>query len=83
MDAIMIILFCALNLIAFWVGAKIGLKVAKDEKIELPTLNPLEIYRQNQEKKEAQKEQNELETILSNIERYDGTGMGQQDIPKR
>jgi hypothetical protein len=83
MELLEILAFGALMIASYVTGAKLGQKVAKDEKIELPKINPLEIYKQNQEKKEAQKEQEELETILGNIERYDGTGTGQQDIPRR
>jgi hypothetical protein len=70
-----------LNVCCFIIGAIVGQKVVKGEKIELPKLNPMEIYRDNQEKKEAAKEMDKLETILRNIERYDGTTRGQEDVP--
>ena len=48
-------------------------------------LNPIEAYKEHK----SQKEQNEaydlaqrqLETELRNIDRYDGTSIGQEDIP--
>ena len=35
-----------------------------------------------QEAKEAEAEKNRLDVILENIERYDGTGAGQKDVPR-
>ena len=69
-----------LNLLCFLIGAIVGQKTVKGEKIELPKLNPMEVYREHQEKKEASKEMDKLETILRNIEKYDGTTRG-QDVP--
>ena len=59
--------------------------VSKDmPKIELP--NPVEDYAIRQAVKEAKKkaklEQDKVETILKNIETYDGTGFGQLDVPR-
>jgi hypothetical protein len=81
MDLLTIVAISLLNIICFITGAIVGQKTVKGEKIELPKLNPMEIYRDNQEKKEAAKEMDKLETILRNIERYDGTTRGQEDVP--
>ena len=81
MDLLTIVAISLLNIICFITGAIVGQKVVKGEKIELPKLNPMEIYRDNQEKKEAAKEMDKIETILRNIERYDGTTRGQEDVP--
>lgn len=70
-----------LNVTCFIIGAKVGQKVVKGEKIELPKLNPMDIYKEHQEKKEVEKEKDKLETILKNLERYDGTGNNQEDVP--
>lgn len=66
----------------FLVGAKVGQTVSKGEEITLPTVNPLEAYRQHKARQEAQEKQNALETIMQNIENYDGTGNGQKDVPR-
>lgn len=66
----------------FFVGAKVGQKVVKGEEIEMPKVNPLDAYRQHQEKQEAQIEQDRLAVILRNIENYDGTDRGQEDVPR-
>ena len=81
MELLTIVAISLLNIICFITGAIVGQKTVKGEKIELPKLNPREIYRDNQEKKEAAKEMDKLETILRNIERYDGTANHQEDVP--
>ena len=81
-DTILLITVVALiNVLSFTIGAKIGQKVVKGEKIELPKVNPMEAYRELQEKKEVEKEKDKLETIMRNIEKYDGTAKGQEDVP--
>ncbi len=71
-----------LCIICFVTGAKVGQKVAKGEKIETPAVNPLKAYREHEAKKEAQREQNRFDTILRNIEAYDGTERNQEDVPR-
>ena len=71
-----------LCLVCFVAGARVGQKVVKGEPIELPTINPLEIHREREAKKEAAREQDRIATIMSNIESYDGTGHGQKDVPR-
>ena len=82
MDAVVIAVSGLFNLICFVVGAKVGQMVVKDETIKLPSFNPLEAYREHEARKEAEHEQNRLDTILSNIESYDGTATGQRDVPR-
>ena len=69
-----------LNVVCFFVGAKVGQKVDKGEPIETPSLNPINAIREAQEKREAEREQNQYDTVLHNIEIYDGTGNGQKDV---
>ena len=76
-----IALISLINVISFTIGAKVGQKVVKGEKIELPKVNPMEVYRATQEKKEAEKKREKMDIILSNIEKYDGTDKGQEDVP--
>jgi hypothetical protein len=45
-------------------------------------MNPLEAVREHTAKKEAEYQQSKIDTILSNIDSYDGTGNGQKDIPR-
>lgn len=69
-----------LNIGCFFIGAKVGQKVVKGEPIEIPSLNPLKAYREAQDRKQAEREADKLDTILQNIEAYDGTGAGQKDV---
>jgi hypothetical protein len=69
------------NLICVAIGLKLGVALSKGE-----TINPIEIYKEQkvraEAKREAKEEQNKIETILRNIENYDGTGFGQMDVPR-
>lgn len=81
---ILIISIGIMNILCFFIGAKIGQKVIKGEEIKAPDiskLNPMNIQKKREEKYEVEKEKNKLETILRNIERYDGTDAGQEDVP--
>lgn len=70
-------------LACFLMGAKVGQAASKGETIETPTVNPMKLYREREAKKEAQMEQNRLDTIMRNIECFDGTSRGQEDVPGR
>ena len=78
---LLITVVAIINVLSFTIGAKIGQKVVRGEKIELPKVNPMEAYRELQEKKEVEREKDKLETIMRNIEKYDGTAKGQEDVP--
>ena len=41
----------------------------------------MKAYREKQSKKAAQEEQDKIDAIMRNIERYDGSTRGQEDIP--
>jgi hypothetical protein len=68
-----------LNIVCFFVGAKVGQKVVNKETIKLPKINPMEIYKDKQEKREAEQEIKEIEIMLQNIDNY-GTNKKQQEI---
>lgn len=88
MEVFMILAFLVLvgmqNLICVVVGLKIGLALNKGESFSLP--NPIKEYAdmqaKRQAKKEAKLEQDRVDTILKNIENYDGTGFGQLEVPR-
>ena len=69
-----------LNVVCFLVGAKVGQKVDKGEPIETPNLNPVKVYREREARLQVEREINKLDTIMQNIETYDGTGNGQKDV---
>lgn len=81
-----IALVCAVGamcIVCFMVGAKVGQTVSKGEDVKLPTINPMEAYREHENKKNARAEQDRLDAIMRNIEAYDGTGNRQEDLPGR
>lgn len=82
MMAFTIIAVGAMNILCFMIGAKVGQRVSKDEPIELPSLDPLKAAREHREQRESKREQDKYDAILRNIENYDGTDRGQEDIPQ-
>jgi hypothetical protein len=69
------------NILCFIVGARIGQKVNRGEEVKLP--NPITAVKEHKKRTETEEEQNRLNAILENIERYDGTSIGQKQIPRR
>lgn len=65
---------------SFIIGAKVGQAVKKGEKVETPTVNPMKAYRERREKQEAEMAQNKFDTILRNVDSYNGTAYGQEDV---
>lgn len=70
----------AFNVMCFFIGAKVGQTVSKGEAVELPNLNPMKAIREMQDRKEAERVQDKIETIMQNIDNYDGTSAGQKDV---
>ena len=82
MDILTVAVTGVLCIACFYFGAKVGQTVAKGRDIEVPTVNPVKIIKERQDKREADKKIAKIETILHNIDRYDGTSVGQEDIPR-
>lgn len=82
MEILLILTVGALNVVCFFIGAMVGQKVSKGEEVKLNIPNPIEAIRERNDKKEAEREQDRFDTIMRNIERYDGTGNGQEDVPR-
>ena len=80
MEILLVLTVGAMCIGCFIVGAKVGQTVAKGETIETPTVNPIKAIREHDAKKEAKIEQDRIEKIMQNIERYDGTSNGQVDV---
>jgi hypothetical protein len=79
-----IIVVCLSNLLCFIVGAKVGQKIVRQEKIEL---NPVKVVKntitEHKVQKEKEAEDEYIKAILHNIDVYDGTSVGQVKVPKR
>jgi hypothetical protein len=81
MDIVLLLAIASLsNIACFVIGAAVGQKVVKAEPIATPTVNPVEAYKEHKQKKEAEAEKNKIDTILRNIDIYDGTGYGQEEV---
>lgn len=78
-----LLIFGIVNILCFFIGAKVGQTVSKGEKIEVPNLNPVEAVRAIKEKHEARQEEDRIATIMSNLEAYDGSSVGQKEVPRR
>lgn len=83
MEILLALVVGTLNIACFFIGAKIGQTVTNGEKIETPTIKgPMTLIQEHREHKEAEAEKNRLDVIMRNIERYDGTANGQEDVPR-
>ena len=80
MEVLVLALFSLSNILCFLIGARTGQRVTKGEEVELPKVNPVEIIREHQEKREAERERDKFEKIMQNIDNYDGTSYGQEDV---
>lgn len=82
MEILLILAVGTLCIVCFFVGAKVGQTVAKGEDLKVEIPNPFEAVRERNDKKEAEREQDRIDTIMRNIERYDGTSRGQEEVPR-
>lgn len=82
MDILMLLAIGTLNVVCFFIGAKVGQTASKGEPIELPKVDPLKAIRERDDRKEAEREQERYNAIMRNIENYDGTSRGQEDVPR-
>ena len=80
MEVLLMAVLAASNIMCFYIGAKVGQKTAKGEEVETPTINPFKAYREMEAKKEAEREQSKFDTIMRNIDNYDGTSYGQEEV---
>lgn len=70
-------------LLSFLLGAYIGQKVVKGEKIEVNPIKTIENHLDDMhDKKKMQQEISKFDIMLENIDNYDGTGIGQKEIPR-
>ena len=84
MESVLLVLAVGtLNIVCFFIGVKAGTK----EVIKAPEvkdLNPVKKIQEFHEKREAEKEaeleRRKIETILENLDNYNGTAEGQKDV---
>ena len=76
----LLFLFGVFIILAYTLGLKNGQKLKNNEEIKIPEINPVKIVRNEIETFEQKKKQDVYDTIMDNIDNYDGTGLGQKDI---
>lgn len=82
MSIVEVLLLCLFNLLSFVIGARIGQKVVKQEKIELNPVKAVnETITEHKVQKEKEEEDEYYNAILHNIDTFDGTGIGQVKVP--
>ena len=80
MEILLTLTVGTLCIVCFFIGAKVGQTAHKGEPIKTPIETVKNAVREHQERKEAEIKQDKLEAIMRNIESYDGTGYGQEDV---
>lgn len=76
----LLFLFGIFIILAYTLGLKNGQKLKNNEEIKIPEINPVKIVRNEIETFEQKKKQDAYDTMMANIDNYDGTGLGQKDI---
>lgn len=77
----LLFLFGVFIILTYTLGLKNGQKLKNNEEIKIPEINPVKIVRNEIETFEQKKKQEAYDTMMANIDNYDGTGLGQKDIP--
>ena len=84
MDILLCTVFGVFILLSFVIGVRIGQKVNNNEPIEL---NPVKVYKDYKEEEESKRQlkfsEEVMNTMLENIDNYNGTAEGQKDIKIR
>lgn len=67
---------------SFGFGMNFAMKVMKGQEVKIELPNPIKKINEHKEMKEVERVQDKLDIIAENIDNYDGTGLGQKEIPK-
>lgn len=81
MEMILLVIFMNMgNILCFIIGAKIGQKVEKGERITLPNLNPIKAVKESIENKKEERTIQEYQKLFDNIDNYDKPGYSQKEV---
>lgn len=61
-----------MNVLCFFIGAKVGQKVINKEEIKLPNINPITAVKEYEAKKEIEKADEQYKKDLEAINNYNG-----------
>ena len=76
----LLVIMTASNIVCLVMGAKIGQQVAKGQPVKVDLPNPVAAIKEHREEAQAAVKQSQVEAILRNIDRYDGSSYGQEEI---
>ena len=76
-----LVIIVVLNILSFTIGARIGQKIVKGQEVKVIP-SPIQVINELKEEKVQAKEQERNKVIAENIDNYDGTSIGQKDVPK-
>lgn len=84
METIIILVIAAvLSAGSLIIGIVIGQRLGRGEAIRVPELDPTRVIQSRAEKAAQKAEDDRMAVILRNLERYDGTSYGQEEVPRR
>lgn len=73
METILIILSVGImNILCFFIGARVGQKVVNKEEVKLPNINPITAVKEYEAKKEVEKADEQYKKDLEAINNYNG-----------
>lgn len=75
-------IFGVFLILSFVIGARVGQKIVKGEEVKVEMPNPIKAIEKRLETKAIEKEADKLSVMMENIDNYDGTDLGQKEIPK-
>ena len=78
MEVILCAVFGTFIILSYTLGLINGQKLSKNKDIKIKTIP--QIVKEHKQDKENYKEEERINTILSNIEKYDGSGLGQEEV---
>lgn len=81
MEILLVAVIALGNIACFIVGAKVSQQAHRGEEIKLPKVSVTGAIRHRRENKETELERERIDTILRNIDQYDGSENCQVDVP--
>lgn len=82
MEILLILAMGFVCMACFLTGVNVGQRVAKGEEVKPPSINPIEVYKERKARNQAERIQDRYDTIMHNIDNYNGTPEGQKDVPR-
>ena len=83
MEAVTIVAICCACIGCYLAGLRVGQAEARGEKAKLPIIKPVETVPKQEVQQETALSKSQLEIIMQNVDIYDGTEVGQVDVPVR